>query len=122
MPKAKSFADLGGLVYSTEVGRTCPQCKQAVASCICQQDEVPEGDGIVRVRYERKGRGGKGVTLVDGIPQTKEELKDTAKELKKKCGVGGSLKERTIEIQGDQRDLIIQLLSDKGYTVKRSGG
>lgn len=122
MPKAKSFADLGGLVYSTEHGKTCPQCEQAIASCICKEDDIPEGDGIVRVRYERKGRGGKGVTLVDGIPQSKEQLKVTAKELKKKCGVGGSVKEHTIEIQGDQRELIVQLLADKGYTVKRSGG
>ena len=122
MPKAKSFADLGGLVYSTELGKTCPGCKQAVDACTCNDDTVPDGDGIVRVRYERKGRGGKGVTLIDGILKTKEELKVIAKDLKKKCGVGGALKENTIEIQGDQRDLIVQLLSDKGYTVKKSGG
>lgn len=122
MPKAKSFADLGGLVYSTELGKTCPGCKQAVDACTCNDDTVPDGDGIVRVRYERKGRGGKGVTLIDGILETKEELKVIAKDLKKKCGVGGALKENTIEIQGDQRDLIVQLLSDKGYTVKKSGG
>ena len=122
MPKAKSFADLGGLVYSTEVGKTCPSCKQAINNCTCSDDETPEGDGVVRVRYERKGRGGKGVTLIEGILEKKEKLKIITKELKKKCGVGGALKEHTVEIQGDQRDLIIQLLSDKGYTVKRSGG
>lgn len=122
MSKAKSFADLGGLVYSTELGKTCPACKQAIDECCCGDDIAPEGDGVVRVRYERKGRGGKGVTLIDGILETKEKLKTIAKELKKKCGVGGALKDHTIEIQGDQRDLIVQLLSDKGYTVKRSGG
>ena len=122
MPKAKSFADLGGLVYSTEVGKTCPSCKQAINDCTCSADVAPDGDGIVRVRYERKGRGGKGVTLIDGILENQEKLKTIAKDLKKKCGVGGALKDHTIEIQGDQRDLIIQLLSDKGYTVKRSGG
>ena len=122
MPKAKSFADLGGLVYSTELGKTCPGCKQAVDACTCNEDVLPEGDGIVRVRYERKGRGGKGVTLVEGIIESQEKLKAIAKELKKKCGVGGALKDSTVEIQGDQRDLIIQLLSDKGYTVKKSGG
>ena len=122
MPKAKSFAELGGLVYSTDKGRTCPNCQQAVSDCTCTSEEMPKGDGSVRVRYERKGRGGKGVTLIDGVLENTETLKKLAKELKKKCGVGGALKESVIEIQGDQRDPLIKLLQDKGYTVKRSGG
>ena len=123
MPKKlNSLSDLGGLVYSTEHGKTCPNCEQAVSACTCSKDEIPEGDGIVRVRYERKGRGGKGVTLVDGILEPSDKLKSLAKELKKKCGVGGAVKEHTIEIQGDQRDILVKLLEDKGYTVKRSGG
>ena len=76
----------------------------------------------MRLRYERKGRGGKGVTLVDGILEKQDTLKKITKELKKKCGVGGALKEHTIEIQGDQRDILEPLLTSKGYTVKRSGG
>jgi len=122
MTKFKSLSDLGGLVYSTDQGRTCPECHNAINDCTCSNEIIPEGDGIVRVRYERKGRGGKGVTLVEGIQENTESLKKLAKELKKKCGVGGAVKEHIIEIQGDQRDNIVKQLQDKGYTVKRSGG
>ena len=110
------------MVYSTEVGRTCPTCSNALNQCACTDDQAPEGDGIVRVHYERKGRGGKGVTLITGIQESSDTLKTLAKELKKKCGVGGSVKEYVIEIQGDQRDLLVPLLEKHGYTVKRAGG
>lgn len=111
------------LVFSTEFGRACPECGQPVEQCVCGQDDgVPEGDGIVRVSRETKGRKGKGVTLVTGVPVTKDELKKLAKELKQKCGTGGALKDRIIEIQGDQRDLLVDLLKAKGFQVKKSGG
>ena len=122
MPKGKSLSELGGLVYSTEVGRTCPTCSHALDQCTCSDEQIPEGDGIVRVQYERKGRGGKGVTLITGIEASSDSLKKLAKELKKKCGVGGAVKEHVIEIQGDQRDLLVPLLEKHGYTVKRAGG
>jgi translation initiation factor 1 len=83
---------------------------------------MPKGDGVVRVGRETKGRKGKGVTLVSGVPLPPEELKTLAKELKQKCGTGGTLKDGVIEIQGDHRDALIELLKTKGWTVKRSGG
>jgi len=112
----------GGLVYSTEFGRACPGCGQPVDQCSCAEDEAPQGDGIVRVSRESKGRGGKVVTLVSGIPLVGAELKTLAKDLKKKCGVGGALKDGVLEIQGEQRDLLVSELSKRGFTVKKVGG
>jgi translation initiation factor 1 len=110
------------LVYSTETGRTCPSCEQAIDNCTCSQDQTPEGDGIVRVSLDTKGRKGKGVTVLTGILLKTNELKGLAKSLKKKCGVGGAVKDGNIEIQGDHRDLLIKILTEQGYKVKRSGG
>ena len=112
----------GGLVYSTEVGRTCPECRAAIAECTCAQPALPDGDGIIRVSRESKGRGGKVVTLVSGVPLVGAELKTLAKELKQKCGVGGALKDGVIEIQGDQRELLCAELTKRGFQVKKSGG
>lgn len=110
------------LVYSTETGRVCPECEHPSDECICSQESSPEGDGIVRISLDTKGRKGKGVTVINGILLKTNELKGLAKELKKKCGVGGAVKDGNIEIQGDHRDLLIKLLTDKDYKVKRSGG
>lgn len=112
----------GGLVYSTEFGKTCPECRQPADGCICKQEQAPEGDGIVRLKRESKGRGGKLVTLITGVPLVGSELKTLAKELKKKCGVGGALKDGVIEIQGDQRELLLGELTKRGFTVKKAGG
>lgn len=112
----------GGLVYSTEFGRACPDCRQPAAECRCHEPQLPAGDGIVRVSRESKGRGGKVVTLVSGVPLAGAELKTLAKELKQKCGVGGALKDGIIEIQGDQRELLAAELSKRGFTVKKAGG
>lgn len=111
-------------VYSCESGRVCPECREPMASCLCRQKSkaAPAGDGIVRVGRETKGRKGKGVTLIRGVPLPVDELKKLAKELKQKCGTGGTLKDGVIEIQGDHRDSLIDLLEAKGWTVKRSGG
>lgn len=112
----------GGLVFSTEQGRMCPDCRNPVADCVCGQSSPPSGDGIVRVSRETKGRKGKGVTLVTGIPLAEKELKAFAKVLKAKCGTGGTVKDGVVEIQGDQRDILVPLLQAKGWTVKRAGG
>jgi len=112
----------GGLVFSTEQGRMCPDCRNPVADCVCDQSSPPSGDGIVRVSRETKGRKGKGVTLVTGIPLAEKELKAFAKVLKAKCGTGGTVKDGVVEIQGDQRDTLVPLLQAKGWTVKRAGG
>ena len=112
------------LVYSSESGRICPKCTKPVDTCNCrkQTTAVPVRDGVVRVGRETKGRKGKGVTLINGVPLPASELKKLAKELKQKCGTGGTLKDGVIEIQGDHRDALIDLLKAKGWTVKRSGG
>ncbi|MEH6567902.1 MAG: translation initiation factor Sui1 [Halioglobus sp.] len=111
------------LVYSTESGRLCPQCHRAVAECVCGKDRPATlGDGIVRLRRETKGRGGKAVSIVTGVPLAGSELKTLAKALKQRCGVGGSVKGDEIEIQGDQREILKVELEKRGYTVKIAGG
>ena len=118
----KSLSDLGGLVYSTEVGRTCPTCRLAIAACTCHQIKRPAGDGIVRVSRETKGRAGKGVTLVRGVPLDDEALIALGKKLKAACGSGGTVKEGVIEVQGDHVDKVMASLVAQGFTVKRAGG
>ncbi|MDX1552793.1 MAG: translation initiation factor Sui1 [Marinobacter sp.] len=112
----------GGLVFSTEQGRMCPGCRQPVDDCICGVPSRPAGDGVVRVSRETKGRKGKGVTLVTGIPLDEKELKAFAKILKAKCGTGGTVRDGVVEIQGDQRDVLLPLLKEKGWEVKKAGG
>jgi translation initiation factor 1 len=111
-----------GSVYSTEVGRVCPGCGTAKDQCACTADTLPEGDGIVRIQRETKGRKGKGVTLIMGVLLAPNELKKLAKELKQKCGVGGAVKEGVIEIQGDVRDQLFEEMKQRGFTVKKAGG
>jgi translation initiation factor 1 len=101
------------LVYSTETGRIKPE-EEKVAR--------PKGDGIVRIQKQTKGRKGKGVSIVTGLDLEDPALKLLAAELKKVCGCGGSVKDGTIEIQGDSRDKIKAHLEKKGYQVKLSGG
>ena len=76
----------------------------------------------MRVGRSTKGRKGKGVTVITGIPADATQLKQIAKTLKQKCGSGGTVKAGSIEIQGDHRDLLMEELKDMGYTVRRSGG
>ena len=115
--------DSSRLVYSTEKGQNCETCGKPRTKCRCgQQPAAASGDGIVRVQRETKGRKGKGVTLVRGVPLEEEALKKLAKKLKSKCGSGGTVKEGVIEIQGDHRDQLVEVLQKEGYTVKRVGG
>ena len=111
------------LVYSTDGGRLCPQCLRTVTACVCGKSRpAVTGDGTVRLHRETKGRGGKAVTLIKGLPLSGDALKDLASQLKKKCGVGGALKDDIVEIQGDQRDFLKIELEKLGYTVKIAGG
>lgn len=121
MAKKSSLSDLGGLVYSTDTGRTCPVCRQPVVECCCKP-LVSSGDGIARVRRESKGRGGKTVTTITGIVLDEKELKELAAALKRKCGTGGTLKEGIIEIQGDHVELLLNELIKRGFKAKKSGG
>ncbi|HEJ8029711.1 TPA: stress response translation initiation inhibitor YciH [Serratia marcescens] len=105
--------DNSRLVYSTDTGR------------IKQEEVKPQrarGDGIVRIQRQTSGRKGKGVCLIAGVDLDDAALDKLAAELKKKCGCGGSVKDGIIEIQGDKRDLLKQLLEAKGMKVKLAGG
>ncbi len=109
-------------VYSTGQGSICPGCARPVAGCICRADKAaPRGDGIVRVARETKGRKGKGVTLVTGVPLDDDALAELARQLKQRCGTGGTVKDGVIEIQGDHRDRLAEELRSQGYRVKRAG-
>jgi translation initiation factor 1 len=120
---SRKSRESGGLVFSTEFGKMCPGCGEAADQCRCKNnEEIDTGDGVVRVSRETKGRKGKGVTLITGVPLAAKELKELAKKLKQKCGVGGSIKDRVIEIQGDHRDLLVEELKTHGWAVKKSGG
>ncbi|SHF35984.1 translation initiation factor 1 (eIF-1/SUI1) [Modicisalibacter ilicicola DSM 19980] len=117
---------LRGLVYSTEHGDTCPDCRKPLAECECAERAEAERlaalDGVVRIRRETSGRKGKGVTTISGVPLAKTELKALAKELKKRCGTGGAVKDDVIEIQGDHRQTLKSALEAQGYNVKLAGG
>ncbi len=104
------------LVYSSERGRVAPRKPEPV------RPRRPAGDGIVRVRREVKGRRGKTVTTVSGIPLSDAALRELSGELKRLCGTGGAAKDGVIEIQGDHRDRLVAALEERGYTVKRAGG
>lgn len=117
-------------VYTTESGRICPDCGKPISECVCKKEKSappaarysPINDGIVRVSLDRKGRAGKAVSVISGLKESETALHQLAAELKRRCGAGGTLKGAIIEIQGDHRDTLIELLKAKGYTVKRSGG
>jgi translation initiation factor 1 len=119
----KSRSSSGGLVYSTDSGRMCPDCRQPMASCRCSATPVrAPSDGVVRVSRETKGRAGKGVTLVKGVPLDATALTALGKQLKAACGSGGTVKDGVIEVQGDHCERVIELLKAQGYVVKRAGG
>ncbi len=112
----------GGLVYSTDSGRMCPTCRQPQTACTCKAAVVPAGDGVVRVSRETKGRGGKAVTLVRGVPLDAEALAALGKRLRTACGTGGTFKDGVLEIQGDHAERLVTLLTQEGFKVKRAGG
>lgn len=115
------------LVYSTESGRVCPGCGRPAGDCSCanRRAEKPgtsKGDGIVRVGRETKGRKGKGVTVVTGLPLGKEELRELARRLKARCGAGGTVRDGVIEIQGEHREAVVRALEAEGFAARRAGG
>ncbi len=118
-------ATSGGLVYSTDTGRTCPACRQAIAACDCAAARARAarvGDGIVRIRRETGGRGGKTVTSVSGLALDPVALAALAKRLKSACGTGGTVKDGTLELQGDHREQLVALLATEGFRTRLAGG
>lgn len=111
------------LVYSTDHGRTCPGCRQPLAACICKAARpISAGDGIVRVSREKRGRGGKTVTVVRGLVLDAIALTTTGKQLRAACGAGGTAKDGVIEVQGDLVEHVMAFLTQAGHRVKRAGG
>ena len=115
-------ASNSGLVYSTEAGRMCPDCRKPTAQCLCKAKAVPAGDGVVRVSRQTKGRGGKSVTLVKGLALDAAALAVLGKQLRTACGSGGTVKDGVIEVQGDHCDLVMETLKKLGHDPKKSGG
>jgi translation initiation factor 1 len=111
-----------GLVYSTESGRMCPECRQPLSACACKAKPVVKGDGVVRVSRQSKGRGGKTVTIVKGVALDAIALAALGKALRTACGSGGTVKDGVIEIQGDHCDLVLETLKKHGHDAKRAGG
>jgi translation initiation factor 1 len=111
------------IIYSTAHGRMCPDCGRPAKECVCRQKKaLLAGDAVVRVGRETKGRKGKGVTIITGVPGDEGELKELERQLKAKCGAGGTVKDGVIEIQGDHRQLLLEELSNRGFKVKLAGG
>jgi translation initiation factor 1 len=99
-------------VYSTDKGRLCPVCTEALSACRCASDAANKlvGDGRVRIKLDTKSRNGKAVTLVEGLAMTVAEVEALAKVLKTRCSSGGAVKNGVIEIQGDHRTLSLNVL------------
>ncbi|NCO53418.1 MAG: translation initiation factor Sui1 [Deltaproteobacteria bacterium] len=111
------------LVYSDELGSTCPHCGKSLQKCCCRVQAPARPNGVpIRIERQTKGRKGKGVSLISGLPLADVELKQLAKELKQRCGCGGTVKDGIIEIQTHQRDLLLDELHKRGFQAKKAGG
>jgi translation initiation factor 1 len=111
----------GRLVYSTAAGRVCPGCGWPVDNCRCSKTSATEAvpsKVVAKLRMEKKGRGGKTVTVIYDLPNNAQFLKELCGELKRACGTGGSVADGAIELQGELRDRVRDVLMKKGYTVK----
>lgn len=114
--KLNSLSDLGGFVFSTNENEDFSQINNEIIETLAPNEQLLEA------HFSNKGRGGKTVTIISGFRGSEEDLKTLTKLLKTKCGVGGSLKDGEIIIQGNYRDKIMQILKEEGYRVKRVGG
>ena len=110
------------LFYSTGAGRVCSGCGWPERDCKCSSKAGPEeavpARVVAKLRMEKKGRGGKMVTVVFGLPRNTAFLQQIAQELKRTCGTGGTATEDGVELQGDLRDRVRDALQKRGFVVK----
>ncbi|HEV7431800.1 MAG TPA: translation initiation factor Sui1 [Steroidobacteraceae bacterium] len=113
------------IVYRSDVGRICAGCRRPIAQCACKDTRgkpARPGSGVVRVSRVTQGRGGKAVSVITGLPLEAAALAALARELKQRCGSGGTVREGMIEIQGEHRDTLVAELVQRGYAARRAGG
>lgn len=115
--KKMGLEDLGGFVFSTDEEFDPGQYGDEEAS-----KSLEPGEQLLEAHYSSKGRAGKKVTVIKGFKGPDDQLNQLGKDLKKKCGVGGSVKEGEIIIQGEVRDKVMTYLQELGFKVKRIGG
>jgi translation initiation factor 1 len=116
-----SDRDNARIVYSSSGGRICERCGWPADRCQCsdrQRTESVPSRIVARLRLETKGRGGKAVSVVDGLPRNDAFLKELCQQLKRACGTGGTTSDTAIELQGDQRERLRDVLGKKGFIVK----
>jgi translation initiation factor 1 len=108
------------IVYSSAAGKICRGCGLPERGCKCGQaaSEPVPARPVAKLRMEKKGRGGKTVTVVFGLPNNAAFLKDLSQELKRACGTGGTATGDGVELQGDLRDRVRECLAAKGFLVK----
>ena len=110
------------LVYSTDTAGKCPVCGWPQRNCQCSDQRVANAPVptriVAKLRIEKKGRGGKTVTVVDGLPKNSEFLKELSQELKRACGTGGTVVDGGVELQGELRDRLRDVLVKRGYIVR----
>jgi len=113
----------GRLVYASDRGRVCAGCGWPENDCRCASrasagDETIPPRIVAKLRVEKAGRGGKTVTVVDGLPRNAPFVAGLAQEMKRACGTGGAVRDGAVELQGDIRERVRELLTRKGYVVK----
>ncbi len=111
------------LVYASNKGRVCPKCGWPATDCRCAAQQTVANEPVparlvCKLRIEKTGRGGKTVTVIDGLPRNASFAAELAQELKRSCGTGGTLRDGALELQGDLRDRARLFLARKGYVVK----
>ena len=113
------------LVYSTDGGRVrdpAAVTNRKLSAPTRQQPNPVPNDGVVRIQRDKKGRGGKTATTITGLPGSESELDALLKSLKQFCGTGGSREDRTLVLQGDQRERLMERLTALGHKPKLAGG